>query len=390
MNKSHQAEQVSMAPTSLEGIIRHAPPPRRIAVVLSALAAGGSERVISLLVNHWAAQGRDVTLISFDTRDTPPFFPIDQRVDLRQLGLASGQQHKLASLMQMTRRVRILRTIFREKKPDLILSFLTKINVLTMIASRGLKIPVIVSERNNPQRQGFARIWVLLRNLLYPSAARLVAMTKRAIDAIPANIRPVTSVIPNPVVLPEGWQVRRGSKRLVAVGRLVEQKGFDLLIEAFSRIAKELPDWRLVIWGEGPLRMDLERQRDKLGLGSRVSLPGVTTRPGLWVEDADVFVLSSRFEGWGIALTEAMAAGLPAVSFDCPFGPAEMITSGVDGILVPPEDVSALAEVLRTVMSDAAMRERLGNAGRESSRRFQAANVLAAWDDVVAETCRRY
>jgi glycosyltransferase involved in cell wall biosynthesis len=383
MSKSHQAKPVSMAP-GLEGI-----EPRKIAVVLSALAAGGSERVISLLVNHWAAQGRDVTLISFDTPATPPFFPIDARVDLRQLGLASGQRQKLASLMQMMRRVRILRAIFREKQPDLILSFLTKINVLTLIASRGLKIPVIVSERNNPQRQGFARIWVMLRNLLYPSAARLVAMTKRAIEAIPARIRPVTSVIPNPVVLPEGWQVRRGSKRLVAVGRLVEQKGFDLLIEAFSRIAEELPDWRLVIWGEGPLRGDLERQRDALGLTHLVSLPGVTTRPGLWVEDADVFVLSSRFEGWGIALTEAMAAGLPAVSFDCPFGPAEMITNGVDGILVAPEDVSALADVLRKVMVDAELRERLGNAGRESSRRFQAANVLGAWDDVVAETCRR-
>ena len=138
-----------------------------------------------------------------------------------------------------------------------------------------------------------------------------------------------------------------------------------------------------MIWGEGPERARLERRRDELGLGGSVSLPGVTERPGLWIETAGVFVLSSRYEGWGNVLSEAMAAGLPVVSFDCQFGPSDMITNEEDGLLVPNGDINALSAALSRLFNDEALCKRLGEAAAISARRFTREHVMAGWGQVV-------
>ncbi len=130
------------------------------------------------------------------------------------------------------------------------------------------------------------------------------------------------------------------------------------MLPAFAKVAGDHPGWRLVIWGEGPERAALEALRDRLGLTDRVDLPGLTERPGQWVEDATVFVLSSRFESFGNVVTEAMAAGLPVVTTDCPWGPGEIVRHGVDGWVVAPEDVAALADGLATLMADGELRAR--------------------------------
>ncbi|WP_042779447.1 glycosyltransferase, partial [Sinorhizobium fredii] len=124
--------------------------------------------------------------------------------------------------------------------------------------------------------------------------------------------------------------------------------------------------------------------RDGLGLTTRVEMPGLTSRPGEWIETADVFVLSSRFEGWGIALLEAMAAGLPVVAFDCEWGPGVMVTNGSDGILVPRNDVDALAEALDLVLSDPNLRAKLGANAQLAARKYRPDRILQKWDDVVS------
>lgn len=375
------------APTPDEpsALKRAVPSPARIAVVLPALGAGGSERVISLLANHWAEQGRSITLVTFEPPGTPPYYPIDPRVTLRQLGLPPRPEVWHQGLRRTVARARALRRALRAADPELVLSFLTRTNILALLAARGLDRPVIVSERNNPERQRFGPVWTWLRARTYPHADCLVTMTERALAALPPAERPRSRVIPNPVMLPEGWRPRRDGRTIAAVGRLVGQKGFDLLLRAFAQVAPAHPDWRLVIWGEGEERAALERQRVELGLEGRVELPGITARPGEWVETADLFVLSSRFEGWGIVVAEAMAAGLPVVSFDCPFGPREMIRDGVDGLLVPDQDVAALAAALDRALGDPSLRARLAAAARVSAERFAPARVMAGWDSVVAD-----
>ena len=118
-------------------------------------------------------------------------------------------------------------------------------------------------------------------------------------------------------------------------------------------------------------------------------MPGVTERPGLWVEAADVFVLSSRYEGWGIVLLEAMAAGLPVVSFDCEWGPGTMVRHGIDGMLVPREDVDALASTLEIMLGDAALRNRMALNAAASAQRYLPERILADWDAMAASVLKQ-
>ena len=156
------------------------------------------------------------------------------------------------------------------------------------------------------------------------------------------------------------------------MGRLAPQKGFDLLIDAFSRVAGRHPQWSLQILGEGPDRPALERLIDVKGLAGRVVLAGWEPDPSAVLQQGDLFVLSSRFEGFPNALLEAMACGLPSVSFNCQSGPAEIIRDQIDGILVPPEDVPGLADAIDRALTDEALRRRL------AARRCELSNASAS------------
>jgi len=354
----------------------------KIALVISALGAGGAERVIITLANGWAARGRTVTLLTFEPPGTRPYYPLDARIMLRQLNVA-GRGHRLRGIRLTVKRVLALRSALRESEPEVVVAFLSKINIITLLATRGLNLSVVISDHNNHKRQAASPIWRLLRHRLYGRADRLVAPSRGVLATMPTTASGRGYVIPNSVDLPHFSSRRENGRILVAVGRLDDQKGFDLLLPAFARVAGEHPGWRLVIWGEGSERARLEALRDRLGLANRVDLPGLTERPGQWVEDATLFVLSSRYEGFGIVITEAMTAGVPVIVTDCPWGPSEIVQHGVDGWLVPPEDVAALAEGLDLLMGDDALRARLAEVGRRSVQRFDRESVMAMWDDLV-------
>jgi glycosyltransferase involved in cell wall biosynthesis len=357
----------------------------RIALIISALGAGGAERVIIGLANAWAARGWRVTLITFEPPGTCPYYEVDARVELRQLGVASAAGPIWRAARQGMRRVGALRHALRTADPEVAISFLAKINVLTVLATRGLGLPVIVSERNNPERQHFRATWHRLRARLYGVAYCVVTPSRGVLASFPQAIRARGRVIPNPVDLALPRERTSGTRRLVAVGRLVPQKGFDLLLRAFAKIAPEHPDWTLTIFGEGGQREHLEGLSARLGVAGRVRLPGVTEHPGQWVEAAEVFVLSSRFESFGNVVTEAMAAGLPVIAFDCPWGPGEILRDGEDGLLVPPEDVGALAAAMRRLIADPELRRRLGEAGERNVRRFEKAAIVAQWDALIRD-----
>ena len=192
--------------------------------------------------------------------------------------------------------------------------------------------------------------------------------------------------IPNFIHVPcsPATGIKRNSERhlLIAMGRLVHQKGFDLLLQAFAQIAGRHPQWTLTILGEGPLRSELQSQTEALHLQERVHFTGAVANPFPMLRAADLFVFPSRFEGFGMALAEAMACGLPAVSFDCPEGPAEIIRDGIDGILVPPEDVGALAKALDRLMDDTQERQRLAERAPDVLERFSRDRILLVWQEL--------
>ncbi|QRY68215.1 glycosyltransferase family 4 protein [Ensifer sp. PDNC004] len=354
----------------------------RITIIVSALGAGGTEHVVSLVASHWARLGCAVTVITLEAPTSAPYYRLDPRVAIERLDVPAQKAGKLRAAWLVARRLYRLRSTISRTRPDFVLSFLTRTNVLTLLATRGLRLPVIVSERNNPAVQPFGPFWKWLQLRLYPRAFALVTMTKGALDYFPPDVRRHGRVIANAINLPTGWQKKRGNNVLTAVGRLTEQKGFDLLLESFAKVASDHPEWKLVIWGEGEARKALEAQRDALGLAERVEMPGVTPKPGLWVETADLFVLSSRYEGWGIALLEAMAAGLPVVSYACDWGPTDMIAQGEDGILVENGNIDALATALSNLMADGPLRARLGANAEANVRRYDAEHILTQWDAI--------
>jgi glycosyltransferase involved in cell wall biosynthesis len=282
----------------------------------------------------------------------------------------------------------------REIAPDVIVSFLPHVNVAAVLAASGLGIPVVVSERTYPPAMPLGRGLEILRRYAYPRAAHVIVQTQRSLgwlqDCCP---KARGHVIPNMVVYPlpaaelsqDPASVVHDARRVgLAVGRLSEEKGFDQLISAFGLLAQSYADWDLVILGEGPERERLEVQCGKLGLSDRIYFPGRVGNPGDWYARADLYVMSSSFEGFPNTLTEAMAHGLPAVSLDCETGPADIIRDGVDGYLVPlDQGAEGLSRAMATLMSDDARREKMGCAAISVRERFSPERVMAAWDQIL-------
>ncbi|MCC2981313.1 glycosyltransferase family 4 protein [Sphingomonas sp. IC4-52] len=353
----------------------------RVAFVLAALQAGGAERVVAEVSAGMVAKGWSVEIITFDHPDDPIYHPLDPRVSCTRLALPN-QGGGVRGAIRSIRRIAALRRILRERKTDTVIAFLTKINVIALAAGWGLGRSIIVSERNNPLRQKAHPAWNQLTSLLYAHASRIVIMSERSRQALPRASRARAAIIPNPV-RPSGLRKVPRTKAFVAVGRLTQQKGFDILLEAFAAISPSLPDWQLIIFGEGPDRDALEHQRAHLGLQDRVLLPGATPVPGSWIDKTSIFVLSSRYEGWPNALAEALAAGLPAIAFDCDFGAAEMVKDDATGVLVPAEDTDALACAMYSLALDPQRRERLGSAASRQMICYSPDRIVDRWCSLV-------
>jgi len=346
---------------------------------------------MSIMANHWAAMGWHIHMLSLDD-GTTPFYPFHSSIMFRSLDLAQPLGAPPASLFRMHKRIHRLRTTVLQTSPEVILSFNDLTNIATLLATRGMGVPVIVGERSDPHMHRLKLPWRLLRPWAYRQADCVVAQTQHALDYFPPSIRSHGRVIPNAVQLPEPITNSSSTERhrnmhkvVLAMGRLAKEKNFTTLVQAFAVLAPRYPTWNLEIWGEGQERGNLEQLVNNLNLRNRIKLPGTTKLPHNIMRKADLFVLPSLYEGFPNVLGEAMACGLPVVSFNCPSGPSELIRNDIDGVLVPPDNTEALAAAMERLISNESERRQLALRAPEVVERFGFVRIMALWTNLVQE-----
>lgn len=358
---------------------------------------GGAERVTANLANYWADKGWEITVVTLAPRSFD-FYELHPAVKYVTLNLASDSSNAVAGLWQNLYRIRALRRVLRKIQPDIALGMMTTANVLLALATLGLRIRTIGSEHVHPPQYPLNALWEELRQRTYGLLDAVTALTSESANWLKAhtNARKVP-VIPNaapwplpvqqPKVSPESV-CQLGRWILLAVGRLETEKGFDALLNAFTGLAHKHSGWDLVVLGEGSLRTLIERQVQMAGLEKRVFLPGRVGNLGEWYERADLYVMSSRSEGFGNTLAEALTYALPVVSFDCDTGPREIIRHDVDGLLVQPGNLVALTVTLDRLMGDAALRERFAGRAVEARERFSLERVSGLWEELFEEVTK--
>jgi GalNAc-alpha-(1->4)-GalNAc-alpha-(1->3)-diNAcBac-PP-undecaprenol alpha-1,4-N-acetyl-D-galactosaminyltransferase len=365
----------------------------KITLVIHAMGSGGAERVMSIVANYWASHGWEVTLLTLVGKSEPSFYALDSKINVQQLGIAGSSANAIEAIISTWRRIKTLRSAIIASQPNVAISFMNTANVLTLIACWNLNIPVIVSEHTYPAFADTGKVWKLLMKITYHRADLVTLLTQDALPFYPTTKGYRSIVMPNPIITPlreVTTEKLLSSPTLIAIGRLQPVKGFDILIQAFHQIHDKYPDWHLTILGEGSSRSELEELRAKLQLVERIHLPGQVQNVNAHLRQADIFVMSSRSEGFPMALCEAMACSLPVISADCPSGPREIIENGVDGILVATEDVNALAQGLDILMSDPAKRQQLAQAAPLVLERFGLEKVMELWKDAIQQVINRH
>lgn len=368
----------------------------RITFVCPSLACGGAERCLVVLTRGLLKKGHDVTVITVYAKDSD-FFELPEGANRIALGIDKISPTALHGLWNNLGRLRILRRAIKATQPNIVISHLHRTNVMTILAVGKAPLPVVIVEHNDPVMNPSGRIWDTLRRKTYPRAQKLVSVSQGVDKHFSWLSESQRTVIHNPLELSENYLAPAGCettakperKWITAMGRLTAQKGFDLLLSAFARVAGDHPDWRLMIIGEGELRRELEDLRAKLGLSESVSFAGLLSNPLPTLRNSQLFVMASRFEGFPYAALEAMACGLPVIYTDCPSGPAEIIRDGVDGLLVPNGDVGGLSAAMGRLMSDAGERQRLAGRAPEVLERFGTDQAIAQWEALFLKLAQR-
>lgn len=357
---------------------------------------GGVERVLTLKANYFAEQfGWDITIILTDGKGKPFAYPLSDKVKVVHLDVnfealwtCSFAKKVVVYLRKQRQYKRKLKAELMRIRPDITVSLLRReINFITRIPDGSKKVGELHVNRSNYRnfeandtnwaKALFAKFW--MRSLVshLKRLDKFVVLTeedKRAWKELD-NV----TVVYNPLPFATARQSTLAAKRVVAVGRYTYQKGFDLLLRAWSRVEKECPEWQLAIYGSGD-RGPYERLARELNLdAARCHLNASTSDIQQEYADSSLFVFSSRFEGFGMALVEAMACGLPVVSFDCPCGPKDIVSNGEDGLLVESTDVESLADAIVSLANNPRRRAEMAAKAVESAKRFDISIIAAQW-----------
>jgi len=355
---------------------------------IPSMGNGGAERVIATLANVLSEKDYNITIITITSSES--FYKLNKSVEIIGMGNFIERKNKLnkyGSLIKSAiQSYLFFNRVIREKKPDIVLSFLTDTNIISLLSKPFHKTtPFIVSERAEPNvRNPFYRF---LTKFLYPTADILVCQSNKVAEFFPEYSQKKIKVISNPIneeSIPKGLPTER-KKVIVGVGRLFPQKNFDLLIDSFYILQNDFPEHKLEIYGEGYLRKQLENKINKMGLNEKVFLKGIKKDVMKHISDAELFVMSSNFEGFPNALVEAMASGLPVISTDFSTGVARDLVKAENGIIVPVEDKKAMYEAMHKILSSFELRNLMSDNNRGIIDVLSTNKIVDKWIEAFNE-----
>jgi glycosyltransferase involved in cell wall biosynthesis len=352
---------------------------------------GGAERVLSEIASRLSARGHDIVLVTFDAPGEEEVYSFAPEIERIKLGI--GASHRRSGVRDTIGRTRKMRELIVAIRPDVAIGFMHSAYVPLGLALAGTGIPVVASEHIVYQHYRTRPLQRAILLAVPPLLAAITAISEPVRSGFPWPIRRKMAIIPNPVAPPSPLlaDTRGGARKtLLTVGRLMDQKDHRTLIAAFASIAAKHPDWDLRIIGEGPLRPELEAQVVKLGLEDRVRMPGITTEIAREYAAAQLFVMPSKFESFGLATAEALSQGLPAVGYADDAGTSVLVRDGVNGILVAgPDRVEALAGGLDRAMASPELRAQLGAEAPATMRAYDPETIAGEWEKLLASVHAR-
>lgn len=351
----------------------------KLAIIITDITGiGGIERVTQCLANNLVRkEDCEVSIISCFKRNTNPSYPVDENIEVKYVtgddyNLNDSLVKRLALILKC---INLLRRHFVRNKYDIVITQAFLPTFLLFLT--GLKTTNVICEHFKYEL--YSPVVIKIRNWIYKKAGKVVTLTdadgRKFHDA---GIDTVT--IPNMISFPIVSHVHSG-KRMISVGRLHPQKGYDLLIPAMKPVFNIHPDWCLDIFGEGEERDNLQKLIDDIGLDRHITLKGYTNDIRSELLGSDICLVSSRYEGFSMAIVESLAVGLPVVSFDCPEGPGDLLKNEA-GILVPPEDTARFSDAVKRMIENSSLRDSCRENGYRNVRDYTPEKVVDKWQNL--------
>lgn len=347
---------------------------KKVLFIINRLGGGGAERVAQLLASSIDNSDYSVKVLCVSK--------FEREYDHGSLNVEYLNSDGVP--LSKFQRIKAIRKYLKKDKPDVVIAFEYFINMDVIIATRGLKLKVIVSERNDPAQQKDRKLVNFLRDYLYRKADALVCQTPDAKAYFSEKVQRHAVIIPNPVKsgLPQ-WS-GEDSKKIINFCRLEKQKNLPLLINAFERIYAADNGLELYIYGDGKEKESLQKFIDSKGLEKAVHLCAAVNNIHEIAAGCRLFVSSSDYEGLSNSMLEAMAMGMPVICTDCPCGGARMvIENGVNGILVPVGDETALVNAMQSVLSDKIFAKKIADKAKQISEELSQTKIAEKWYELL-------
>ena len=366
----------------------------KITFVTATLTSGGSERVMSIVANKMQERGYEVEIICLN--DQIVFYPINEGIKITHVEVEAGTK-------SLPKKLWWFRKYIQKTQPDVVIAFMVSVYTVTLLALMGVDIPVISSVRNDPAHSNLRK--KITRKILLPRSAHVVVQTQQIKEFFSKNIQMMTTVIYNPVnerVFETSYdddnvddnenlklKVKGEERinRIISVGRLYPQKDQKIMIEAFAKVSEQHPDWKLVIYGEGPEREALELLVERLKVKDKVSLPGRSENIIDELNKSKIFCLSSIYEGMSNALVEAICVGLPIVTTKVS-GTEELIKDGENGFIVNVGDKEAMAKALTKIIEDENLQNQFSENNKAQAIKFETNTIVDQWENLVNSVVR--